>query len=385
MALTVSRLFLVAAGFLAIRASAACTVYGVDYSNGGSYNVDASSDALFSFTSIFQGCEQESVKPILVDPQGHQYSCSAINTTPDGEEKTSTCSIGYSSITSGQWRIVISGSYVAVQRVINLTSVSGSTVTVTATPTVVVGITSTPKATTVFTTVATQTQTLILATATVTAPCSGPTLTLTVTPPKSTVVQTSVVVRTTTDATITKRATTTITKTAYCHYTDDWPRNTICVGQDCHFPPDLPAPTICVGPYCARPAGETARVPDTPTSKVQEVVKVVMATTVTVTETTYTVTSTSVTVVPTPTVTENVIRTITATVTPQPSTICSGLKPGVTVSITAPQATVTQTSVSYSTNHVTGTVTAIETKTTVSTNAAAARSCYINGGWMGAD
>ncbi|KAI8948419.1 hypothetical protein F4801DRAFT_458959 [Xylaria longipes] len=374
------------AGYLVLRASAACAVYGVDYSNGGSYNIDTSSDDLFTFTSIFQGCIQESVKPALVDPAGHQYTCTAISTTPDGQEATSTCSIAYSSMSSGQWRIIISGANVAVQRVINLTSVAPSTVVVTATPTVILGITSTPNPTTVFSTIGTQTQTLILAPATITAPCSGPTTTVTVTPTKSTVVVTSVVVRTTTDATTTKKSTTTATKTAYCHYTSDRPSSTICIGNACGLPPpDLPAPTICIGVYCPLSAAETARVADTPTSGVQEVIKVVMATTVTVTETTYTVTSTSVTVLPTPTITENVIRIITATVTPQPSTVCSGQKPGATISITGPQATVTQTSLSYSTSHATGTVTAIETKTTVTTNSKSATSCWINGGWMGAN
>ncbi|RWA05704.1 hypothetical protein EKO27_g9408 [Xylaria grammica] len=375
-------------GYLALRASAACNVYGVDYSNGGSYNIDTSSDELFSFTSIFQGCVQESVKPALVDQLG--TSILALLSTQRlmarrRRQHVSRSGIAFSSMSSGQWRIVISGANVAVQRVINLTSVAPSTVIVTATPTVTVGITSTPAPTTVFSTIGTQTQTLILAPPTITTPCSGPTTTVTVTPTKATVIITSQVVRTTTDHTVTKQSTTTTTKTAYCHYTTPRASETICIGNSCNFPPDLPAPTICIGAYCPRPAAETAMVADTPTASVQEVVKVVMATTITVTETTYTVTSTSVTLAPTPTVTENVIRTITATVTPQPSTLCSGQKPGATISITAPQATVTQTSLTYSTSHATGTVTAIETKTTVSTNSASATSCWLRGGWMGAD
>jgi len=43
----------------ALRASADCTSYGVDYSNGGRYNIDSSSNQYFSFISIFQGmCAQ---------------------------------------------------------------------------------------------------------------------------------------------------------------------------------------------------------------------------------------------------------------------------------------------------------------------------------------
>ncbi|KAI0102744.1 hypothetical protein GGR51DRAFT_278136 [Nemania sp. FL0031] len=389
MASRIARICLLA-GYLTLRASAACNVYGVDFSNGGSYNIDTSSDSLFTFTSVFQGCVQESVKPTLVDPSGHQYTCSAINTTPDGQEATSTCAIAYSSMPSGQWKIIISGSNVAVQRVINLTGVAPSTVTVTATPTVTLGITSTPKATTVFSTIGTQTHTLILGTPTITTACSGATTTVTVTPTKATVVEVSVVVRTTVDATVTKHSTTTTMKTAYCHYTSERPTDTICIGNYCGYQTDLPAPTLCVGVYCPRPAPAVATaavggVADTATNVVEEVVKVVMATTITVTETTYTVTSTSVTLLPTPTVTENVIQTITAVVTPRPSTVCSGQRPGATVSVTLPQATVTQTSLSYSTRHVTGTVTAVETKTSVSTNSRSATSCWLNGGWMGAD
>ncbi|KAJ2998174.1 hypothetical protein NUW58_g413 [Xylaria curta] len=358
------------AGYLALRASAACTVFGVDYSNGGSYNIDSSSDAYFTFTSVFQGCTQESVKPVLVDPAGNQYTCTAITTTPDGQEAKSTCAIAYSSMPSGQWRIIISGASVAVQRVINLTSVAPSTVTVTVSGSPRHRCARSPnfnkKKTTgntdsdpVFSTVGTQTQTLILAPGTITTPCAGSTTTVTVTPTKATSISTSVVTRTTTDKTVTTKSTTTTTKTAYCHYTSDRPTGTICIGNACGFPPDLPAPTICVGVYCPRPAVETARVPDTATNRVQEVVKVFMATTITVTETTYTVTSTSVTLLPTPTVTENVMQTTTATVTPQPSTVCSGQRPGATVSVTLPQATVTQTSLTYTTIHATGTVTAI--------------------------
>lgn len=40
---------------LTLRVSAACTSYGVDYSNGGSYYIDGSSNDYFSFASVFQG------------------------------------------------------------------------------------------------------------------------------------------------------------------------------------------------------------------------------------------------------------------------------------------------------------------------------------------
>jgi hypothetical protein len=35
--------------------AAACSSYGVDYSNGGSYYIDGSSNQYFSFITVFQG------------------------------------------------------------------------------------------------------------------------------------------------------------------------------------------------------------------------------------------------------------------------------------------------------------------------------------------
>jgi hypothetical protein len=36
-------------------AEAACSSYGVDYSNGGAYYIDGSSNQYFSFITVFQG------------------------------------------------------------------------------------------------------------------------------------------------------------------------------------------------------------------------------------------------------------------------------------------------------------------------------------------
>jgi hypothetical protein len=50
---------------LALHATAACTSYGVDYSNGGSYYIDAASNQYFSFITVFQGTSktEPSAKP----------------------------------------------------------------------------------------------------------------------------------------------------------------------------------------------------------------------------------------------------------------------------------------------------------------------------------
>lgn len=101
---------------LALRASGTCTSYGVDYSNGGSYYIDGSSNQYFSFVTVFQGktgivtvtpwavqvrsrrggadaragCSQETISPVLVGPDGSVYTCSAIQTEPAGTQVTST-------------------------------------------------------------------------------------------------------------------------------------------------------------------------------------------------------------------------------------------------------------------------------------------------------
>ncbi|KAI8962679.1 hypothetical protein F5Y11DRAFT_347197 [Daldinia sp. FL1419] len=375
MASTTSSFWLIIS-FFTLKAFAACASYGVDYVNGGSYDIDASSNDNFTFTTIFQGCDDESVKPILIDPSGSQHPCSAISTTPAGTQVTSTCEIKHSDMTSGLYKIIISGSAIGVQRTIALTVGTPEVITITATPTVVVGVTSTPNATTIYKTI-TKALTSTLPPATVTTPCDGTTQTVTITPTAPTITSTYVVTRTLTDKEVTSSSTTTVTKTASCHYLTQ-PSFTI---------PD-PAPTICIGYACLPSVGITI-VPETAakTGKVYAVAAVasVAATTVTVTETTYTVTSTSVTTIPASTTTEDVYQTIIATITPVPTTKCDDARPPHTVTITRPFATITQTDVAYTTTHVEATIWVGKTKYTTSTNKASKTSCSRNGGWYGAD
>lgn len=42
-------------GLFALGAVAQCSSYGVDYVNGGSYDIDTSSHENFTFSTIFQG------------------------------------------------------------------------------------------------------------------------------------------------------------------------------------------------------------------------------------------------------------------------------------------------------------------------------------------
>ncbi|KAK3383933.1 hypothetical protein B0T24DRAFT_662358 [Lasiosphaeria ovina] len=114
------RCFWVLLAVLVLRTHAACTSYGVDYSNGGTYNIDGSSNQYFSFVTVFQGCNQESINPVLVGPDQNEYACSAIRTQPAGTQVTSTCGIPYSAMQSGTWRIIVSGDQIATQRTVKL-------------------------------------------------------------------------------------------------------------------------------------------------------------------------------------------------------------------------------------------------------------------------
>jgi len=123
-----------------------CSSYGVDYANGGAYYIDGGSNQYFSFITVFQGCTAETINPVLVDPDGNQYVCSGINTTPAGQQVTSTCGIPFSAMRSGGWKIIVQGNQIAVQRSVTLTVGVPATTTVTATPTIIIGVTTTPRA-----------------------------------------------------------------------------------------------------------------------------------------------------------------------------------------------------------------------------------------------
>jgi hypothetical protein len=328
-----------ALALLGLRASAACTSYGVDFSNGGAYDIDGESNEYFSFITVFQGCSRETISPVLVDPNDNVYACSDIETQPAGTQVKSTCGIPYSAMSSGRWTIIIAGDQISTQRTIFLTVGVPQTTRVTVTPTVVVGYTTTARAQTVLTTLV-LTETLIIVPRTVTTRCSGATRTVTSYQQGPTAVVTSTAIRTVTDAQVTSYWTTTTSETASCHY-----------------------------PSNQRDVAAAAAV---------------ATVTVTYTQTTYTVTSTIVTTVPGRTTTELVVRTTTATVTPTPSTVCSGGNSDVTITTNRGNPTpVTRTDVVYLTSHLSGTVWIGQTHVTTVTNTASATACWRAGGWFG--
>lgn len=55
MAATIFHHLWLIAALLALKVVADCVSYGVDFANGGSYNIDGSSNENFSFATVFQG------------------------------------------------------------------------------------------------------------------------------------------------------------------------------------------------------------------------------------------------------------------------------------------------------------------------------------------
>ncbi|KAK5656877.1 hypothetical protein OQA88_4427 [Cercophora sp. LCS_1] len=224
-----------------------CTCTGLDYTNGGSYLVDGTNTADFTFTSVFQSCGPDTVEPILLDPTGVGYLCTEISMEASGEQQQSSCEIPYSRMISGKWSIIIQADATDFQviREFTLTVQALEKATVTATPTVVVGVTSTLPAVVVETTLY-QTSTYLGKAPVVSVQCGydrDTTFTLTqwLAPPRTTVWTT--VERTRTEGSVTSVYVTTVGLSAYCH----WPQ-----GQGARPPTvDRPAPA----PSTPKPSG----------------------------------------------------------------------------------------------------------------------------------
>ncbi|KAH8896612.1 hypothetical protein GQ53DRAFT_638956, partial [Thozetella sp. PMI_491] len=101
-----------------------CYCTGIDYTNGGSYLIDGTANTNFTFTSVFEGCQDSDVIPVLVDPNGNDFACTTITSQPADTEQVSECNIMYSQMASGTWNVVIqaTGFDFVVQRSFRITS-----------------------------------------------------------------------------------------------------------------------------------------------------------------------------------------------------------------------------------------------------------------------
>ncbi|CAK4020650.1 Hypothetical predicted protein [Lecanosticta acicola] len=179
-----------AIGLFALRASAGaadaswpqCSSYGVDFQSGGTYFQNISSADDFTFTSMFENCQDDSASNILVDPNGDEYECSGVPLQPDDTNEVSTCPLQKDQMWSGDWSVLILSNNgdaepIAYERDFSL--IVGTPTTITYTPTITATITSTPLTTSTLLSTTTSTSTV---TVSITRPAQTRKPTTTITP-----------------------------------------------------------------------------------------------------------------------------------------------------------------------------------------------------------
>ncbi|KAL9096899.1 MAG: hypothetical protein Q9165_000863 [Trypethelium subeluteriae] len=358
-----------------------CYSFGIDFVDGGSYFINTNSNDNFTCVSQFEGCNSDVADIILQDPNGNDYDCGTVPTTPDDVSEMATCAITKSQIFSGEWIIFILGNNLdgnpfAYQRNINLTA--GPQQTVTTTSTVVFTSTITPNVTSTSTTYTTVTSSFAAST-TITEPAATASNEVTVYPKPTTISVVSTLTRT--KVVLTKTlGTTTVTVTPSCTIPAKpaWGDPTCTRSQtlvpwpsgihldlkrevDVHankrrFPGQYPSENQLYE------RDLVARSADAPTVTVAASIPVNSTTTVTGPATTF--------VVPT-TVTD------TVSVTAPPATVITG-----TYTSTITEPTPTRTKVSYTATTITSTktVSLIFTYTTSVTPTASVSACKEQGG-----
>lgn len=106
-----------------------CSVYGIDFVDGGSYFINSNSTANFSVVQQFSGCNDDSASVLLVQqstedewectsvPTGQYFSrATAQNSTvliqlsvPSDTSQLSTCPLEDDQMSSGEWTILVIG------------------------------------------------------------------------------------------------------------------------------------------------------------------------------------------------------------------------------------------------------------------------------------
>ncbi|ORY07788.1 hypothetical protein BCR34DRAFT_489155 [Clohesyomyces aquaticus] len=378
-----------------------CNSFGVDFVDDYQYFINTLSIENFTCVSTFQGCNEgkDLADVLLVDPNGDEYLCSSVPTTPADKPMLSTCPILKSQMISGDWMILVMGNNddgnpFAWERGKYLKLDCGPQVTSTVTPTITYNITSTPTVMQTTTSTAVFNSTIgPTATFTVPSKTAHRTKTITPTPVTSTIVKTFTRKR----LTWTKELSiTTKTKTASCTI----PPKPTHKDKKCTYSPTLlhPAalasatPTTKAHRYMrradravdveyARERIEAAklrrnlkanaaqleeRAPDAPTLTVTAIIPA---------NTTITYTGS-----PAITSTETVLTSSTSWTSLPPVTVYSGV---FTSTITLPTPTRTRMSFSYSTEWVTKTIYATFTRTTTVTPTASVSACRSQGGHWG--
>jgi hypothetical protein len=90
-----------------------CYSYGVDFVDEGSYFINSQSTEDFTAVSYFQGCNDDKADVLLVAPEDTpgetEFLCDKVRTTPENENKLSTCPIKKNQMASGHWLLLVLG------------------------------------------------------------------------------------------------------------------------------------------------------------------------------------------------------------------------------------------------------------------------------------
>ena len=109
--------------------SSNCSVYGIDFVEGGSYFIDSNSTADFTTVQQFSGCNDDSASVLLVQQSTEdEWECSSVPTgiffffssftstpeltshlVPSNTPQLSTCPLEKDQMSTGQWTILVIG------------------------------------------------------------------------------------------------------------------------------------------------------------------------------------------------------------------------------------------------------------------------------------
>ena len=86
-----------------------CYSFGVDFVDDQHYFINTLSSDPFTCVSTFKGCKADVADVLLVDPNGDEYLCSQVPTTPADTPELSTCPILKSQMITGDYIILVLG------------------------------------------------------------------------------------------------------------------------------------------------------------------------------------------------------------------------------------------------------------------------------------
>ena len=106
-----------------------CSVYGIDFVDGGSYFINSNSTANFTVVQQFSGCNDDSASVLLVQQSTEdEWECTSVptgmyfnrataqdlavlihHTVPSNTSQLSTCPLEKDQMSSGEWTILVIG------------------------------------------------------------------------------------------------------------------------------------------------------------------------------------------------------------------------------------------------------------------------------------